>query len=59
MSPRYCSVSSFAAVIIVVLQRFAEDPLIVSDTVYLDNAPMDDDARPWEKGALEMLRRAV
>ena len=29
----------FAAVIIVVLQRFAENSLIVSDLVYLDDAP--------------------
>ena len=28
----------FAVVIIVVLQRFAEDPLVVSDLVYLDDA---------------------
>ena len=49
----------FAAVIIVVLQKFAEDLLIVSDTVYLDDAPKDEDDRPWVKGALEMVRRAV
>ena len=49
----------FTAVIIVVLQRFAEDPLIVSDMVYLDDAPKDVDDRPWEKVALEMVRRAV
>ena len=41
-----------------VLQRFAKDPLIVSD-IYLDDAPKDEDDRPWEKGALEMVRRAV
>ena len=29
----------FVAAIIVVLQRLAEDPLIVSDLVYLDDAP--------------------
>ena len=46
----------FAAVIIVVLQKFA---VIVSDTVYLDDAPKDEDDRPWVKGALEMVRRAV
>ena len=49
----------FAAIIIVVLQRFAEDQLIVSDMVYLDDAPKDEDDRPWEKGALEMVGRAV
>ena len=35
-----------AAVIIVVLQKFAEDPLIVSDLVYLDDAPKGEDGRP-------------
>ena len=49
----------FTAVIIVVLQRFAEDPLIVSDMVYLDDAPKDEDDRPLEKGALEMVRRTM
>ena len=49
----------FAAVIIVVLKRFAEDPLIVSDLVYLDDAPKGEDGRPREKGTLEMVRRAV
>ena len=46
----------FAAVIIVVLQRFAEDPLIVSDLVYLDDAPKGKDGK---EGTLEMVRRAV
>ena len=36
----------FATVIIVVLQRFAEDPLIVSDSVCLDDAPKGEDGRP-------------
>ena len=49
----------FAAVIIVVLQRFAENPLIVSDSVYLDDAPKGDDGRPRKKGTLEMVRRGV
>ena len=49
----------FAAVIIVVLQRFAEDPLIVSDLVYLDDAPKGEDGRPREEGAFKMVRRAV
>ena len=49
----------FAAVIIVVLQRFAEDPLIVSDLVYLDDAPKGEDGRPRKEGASEMVRRAV
>ena len=48
-----------AAVIIVVLQRFAEDPLIVSDLVYLDDAPKGKDGRPRKEGTLEMVRRAV
>ena len=49
----------FAAVIIVVLQRFAEDRLIVSDLVYLDDAPKSEDGRPRKKGTFEMVRRAV
>ena len=49
----------FAAVMIVVLQRFAEDPLIVSDLVYLDDAPKGEDGRPREEGTSEMVRRAV
>ena len=49
----------FAAVIVVVLQRFAEDPLIVSDLVYLDDAPKGEDGRPRKEGTLEMARRAV
>ena len=49
----------FAAVIIVVLQRFVEDPLIVSDLVYLDDAPKGEDGRPRKEGTLEMVRRAV
>ena len=49
----------FAGVIIVVLQRFVEDRLIVSDLVYLDHAPKGEGGRPREEGALEMVRRAV
>ena len=49
----------FAAVIIVVVQRFAEDPLVVSDLVYLDDAPKCEDGRPREEGTLEMVRRVV
>ena len=49
----------FAAVIIVVLQRFAEDPLIVLDLVYLGDAPKGEDGRPRKEGTLEMARRAV
>ena len=49
----------FVAVIIVVLQRFAEDPLMVSDLVYLGYAPKGEDGRPRKEGTLEMVRRAV
>ena len=42
-----------------VLQRFAEDFLIVSDLVYLDDAPKGEDGRPRKEGTLEMVRRAV
>ena len=49
----------FAVVIIVVLQRFAEDPLIVSDLMCLDDAPKAKDGRLRKEGTLEMVRRAV
>ena len=49
----------FVAVIIVALQRFVEDPLIVSDLVYLDDAPKGQDGRPRKEGTVEMVRRAV
>ena len=49
----------FAAVIIVVLQRFAEDLPIVSDLVYLDDAPKGEDGRPRKEGTLKMVRLAV
>ena len=49
----------FAAVIVVVLQRFAEVPLIVSDLVYFDDAPKGEDGRPRKEGTLEMVRRAL
>ena len=42
-----------------VLQKFAEDPLIVSDLVYLDNAPKGEDGRLRKEGTLEIVRRAV
>ena len=40
----------FAAVIIVILQTFTEGPLIVSDLVYLDDAPKSEDGRPGRRG---------
>ena len=49
----------FAAVIVVVLQRFAEDPLIVLDLVYLGDALKGEDGRPREERTSEMARRAV
>ena len=49
----------FAAIIIVVLQRFAEDTLIVSDLVYVDDARNNEDGRAKEEGTLKMIRRAV
>ena len=42
-----------------VLQRFAEDSLIVSDLVYLDDAPKGEDGMPREEGVLEIVRRPV
>ena len=41
---------ALAAVIIVVLKRFAEDPLIVSDLVYLDDAPKGENRQPRKGG---------
>ena len=54
LSPLLVNIIS-AAVIIVVLQRFAENLLILSDLVYLDNVPQGEDGRPREKGTLEMV----
>ena len=48
-----------AAFIIGILQMFAEDPLIGSDLMYLDDAPMGEDDRPREEGTSEMVRRAL
>ena len=42
-----------------VLQKFAEDPLIVSDLVYLDDAPKGEDGRLRKEGTLEIVQRAV
>ena len=42
-----------------VLQRFAEDPLIVSYLMYLDDASKSEDGRPRDEGTLEMVWRAV
>ena len=50
----------FAAVlIIVVLQRFAAGPVIVSDLVYLDDAPNGEDGSPREEGTLGMVQRGM
>ena len=49
----------FVAVIIVILQRFAEDPLIVLDLVYLYDAQKSEDGKPKEEVTLEMIRLAV
>ena len=42
-----------------VLKRFAANPVIVSDLVYLDDAPKSEDDIVREKETLEMVRRAV
>ena len=59
MSPLFFNIFFAAVIIIVILQRFAEDPLTVSDLVYLDDAPKGEDGRPREEGTLEKVRRAV
>ena len=58
LSPLLFNIFFAATIIIVVLQRFAEDPPIVSDLMYLDDAPKGEDGRPREEGTLEMVRRA-
>ena len=45
--------------IVVLQKKFAKGPLIVSDLVYLDDAPKGEDGRPREEGTLEMVQRAV
>ena len=45
--------------IIVVLQRFAADPVIVSDLVNLDDALKGEDDMLREERMLEMVRRVV
>ena len=49
----------FLVVIIAVLQRFAEDSLIVSNLVYLDDTPKGEDGSPKEEGTLEMVPGVV
>ena len=49
----------FAALITVVLHRFAADPLTVSDLAYLGDAPRGEGGRPTAIGTLGMVRRAV
>ena len=49
----------FAAVIVIVLQRFAADPVIVSNLMCFGDAPKGEDGRSREEGTLELVRRAV
>ena len=42
-----------------ILQRYATDPAVVLDLVYLDDGPKGEDGRPREKGMLKMFQRAV
>ena len=51
--------SFYAVVIMGVLQRFAEEPLIVSDLVYLDDALKGKDGRPRKEESLKIVWRAV
>ena len=48
----------FAAVIIVVLQQFAQ-VVIVSDLVYLDDAPKGKDDRPRKEWTLEIVQQTM
>ena len=49
----------FAAIIIVVLQRFAADPVSASNFVCVNDALKGEGSRPGEEGTLEMVRQAV
>ena len=49
----------FAAIITVILQRFVEEPVIVSGLVHLEDGPKSKDSRSTEGGALKMVQRAV
>ena len=51
--------SFYAVVTVGVLQRFAEEPLIVSNLVYPDDAPKGKDGRPGEEESLKIVWRAV
>ena len=44
---------------ILVLHEIAADPMIVSEFVYLHDAPKSKVGRPREEGTLEMIRRVV
>ena len=58
LSPSLFSIF-LATGIILVLQLFAADPVIVSDLEYLDNAPKGEDGRSREDGTLGMVGRAA
>ena len=49
----------FAAIIVVILQRFVAGLVIVSDSVYLDDVPRGENSKPRKEGMLEMVRRVV
>ena len=49
----------FAAVIIEVLQRFAGDPVIASDLMYLNDAPKGKDGSPRQGGGFEIVWQMV
>ena len=49
----------FAAVILVVLPRFAMNSVIIADSVSLDDAPNGEDGRPREEETLKMFGQAV
>ena len=49
----------FTTAIIVVLQRLAADPVIVSDLVYLNDGPKGEDGSPREEKILEVVQQAA
>ena len=59
LSPLLFNIFFAVFIIMVVLQRFAADPMIVSDLVYLGDAPKVEDGRSRNQGTLKMVRRAV
>lgn len=48
-----------AASVDVIIQRFAADPVIIADLVFLDHAPTGDDGELVKETPLEKMPRAM